>query len=206
METTDVDKSSKGATSGKNSIRMKIQVGEKEKAIVIRAHNARIDQGWEAVLKEVKANIEQLPLSSRVVQYYLDSQSNTAIRRIKRIVRESFKEATSKGTDKQPRVRNETDAAVEEGLNNQMRYAQKRTPAERKQDKMAHFVDSDELESEVETEEAEAENPRRKKAKTLREVTYEAQSAHKEMCQQAMSSMAAMNQVLAKLNSKIDDF
>ena len=43
------------------------------------------------------------------------------------------------------------------------------------------------------------------KKKTLREATLEVQTAHKEMCEQAKSSMAIMNEVMKKLHSKLDE-
>lgn len=41
----------------------------------------------------VKEKIEEVPLSSRVVDYYLERDGATTIRRIQRIVREEIKEA-----------------------------------------------------------------------------------------------------------------
>ena len=51
--------------------RMKIKVGEQEQQIVMVAYNQRCDQGWAAVLKRVQGKIQEVPLSSRVVGYYL---------------------------------------------------------------------------------------------------------------------------------------
>ena len=74
-------------------MRMNIKVGEQKKQIVMVAYNQRCDQGWAAVLKRVQEKIEEVPLSSRVVDYYLERDEATVIHRIKRIVREELKEA-----------------------------------------------------------------------------------------------------------------
>ena len=52
--------------------RLNIIVGENEKDFVMEAYISRIGSGWDAVLQQVKRNIERLPLSSRIVGYYLE--------------------------------------------------------------------------------------------------------------------------------------
>ena len=54
-------------TAGERNERLKIRVTENEKNLVMDAYNANIDQGWDAVLRHVKENVEELPLNSRVV-------------------------------------------------------------------------------------------------------------------------------------------
>lgn len=44
-----------------------------------------------------------------------------------------------------------------------------------------------------------------KKKKIFKDATLEAQTAHKEMCEQAKASMAMMNKVMKKLHDKLDD-
>lgn len=83
-----------------------------------------------------------------------------------------------------------------------MRYAHKRTPLQRKEDKMGHFKDPNEQFSDNDEDETQT-LPARKKS--LREMTADAQEAHQKMCQKAMASMEMMNNVMSKLNRKLDD-
>ena len=164
------------------------------------AYNQRCDQGWAAVLKRVQDKIEEVPLSSRVVGYYRERDEATVIRRIKRIVREEMKQAArmtinneSVSTTRAPNAESGGSLAVRR----QMKYAKKRTPEERREAKLLEFADTD---SDEDVEETQAAPP---KKKTLRDATLEAQTAHKEMCEQAKSSMAIMNEVMKKLHNKL---
>ena len=64
----------------------------------------------------------------------------------------------------------------------QMRYAVRRTPEERRDQKLRFFVDSD-------ADGDAAMEPVPKKHKTIREVTMEAQEAHTKMCGKAMEGL-----------------
>ena len=89
-------------------------------------------------------------------------------------------------------------------IDKQMRYAVKSTPEERKRAKFQSFADSDEENNARDDHESSDEDVRpAPKKKTLREVSYEAQSAHSKMCEQATSSMSLMSKVLNKLEKKI---
>ena len=57
--------------------RLNIIVGDSEKDLVMEAYNSRIGSGWDAVLQQVKQNIERFPLSSRIVGYYLEGGGGT---------------------------------------------------------------------------------------------------------------------------------
>lgn len=69
------------------------------------------------------------------------------------------------------------------------RYSTKMTPEERRRQKLNSFVDSDDSEDDS----SEEQPPKAKKAKTLREVSYDAQISHKSMCESALSSLSLMN-------------
>ena len=43
------------------------------------------------------------------------------------------------------------------------------------------------------------------KKNTLREVTLEAQTAHKEMCRKAMANMGKMQNIMTKFDRKLDE-
>lgn len=187
--------------------RMRITVGDNEKEIVMRAYMSSYDEGWHAVLEEVKETVEHLPLSSRLIDYYNQTESDTCIRRIQRIVAAELKNAASERADQtgQPHQSGEGRSSnttprrttTDDIIENQMRYASRKTPEQRKRARMEQFVDSADTDDELE------QPPRRKK--TLKEVTEETQEAHKAMCQQATESMGLMTRVLLKLEKKLDE-
>ena len=143
-----------------------------------------------------------MPLSSRVVGYYLERDEATVIRRIKRIIREEMKEAARMTINNESVNRTRAPNAESGSLTfrRQLKYAKRRTPEERREAKLLeHIADTN---SDEDVEETQAAPP---KKKTLRDATLEAQTAHKEMCEQAKSSMAIMNEVLKKLHNKLDE-
>lgn len=79
---------------------------------------------------------------------------------------------------------------------NQLRYARKRTPEERRQAKMSQFVESSENEDEDDV------RPSKKPKKTMREAALEAQNAHTEMCKKSTVGIALMEGILTKLKKK----
>ena len=90
-----------------------------------------------------------MPLSSRVVGYYLEGELKTITRRVKRIVREALKEAasgtsTSNCVQTNPNAASGASGAARSVIDRQTRYAKKRTPEERRQDRMAEFEETSE--------------------------------------------------------------
>ena len=96
-------------------------------------------------------------------------------------------------------------SSAEEFLRRQMQYARKRTPEKRREEKMGHFQCSSDESGESEAGQLAPRAAPPAKKKTLREVTVDAQEAHKEMCNQAVASLARMNDLIAKLDRKLDD-
>ena len=189
-----IDVIAEGPTEEARS-RMKIKVGECERELILNVYLHCGNKGWNAVLRKVREDIKQEPLNARLVDYYLEATDTTVIKRMQRIVREEIKgQAVST---------NSTSNAASQVIQNQMRYARKRTPEERRQQKMAEFVSSDEEEDGL----GDVGNvlPPKKKAKTVREASLEAQTAHTEMCKKANSGIALMERVLQKLETKIDE-
>ena len=90
--------------------RLKIKVGEQERAIVLETYERNIDKGWDAVVQQIKGNIEKMPLSFPVMGYYLEGEPKTITRRVSRIVREALKEAAS-GTSTSNCVQTNPNAA-----------------------------------------------------------------------------------------------
>ena len=186
--------------------RLKIKVGEQERAIVLETYERNIDKGWDAVVQQIKVNIEKMPLSFRVMGYYLEGEPKTITKRVRRIVREALKEAasgtsTSNCVQTNPNAASGTSGAARSVIDRQTRYAKKRTPEERRQDRMAEFVKSSESE-----EGGEEAGPPAKKKTTLRDARMEAQTAHKSMCQETMASMQLINNVMKQMSRKIDEF
>ena len=191
--------------------KMCVRVGENEIRIVMEAYLYSGNNGWNAVLRSVREKAEQLPLSSKVIDFYLDEkESSYFIRRMQRIVRE---ETTTAAKDSRRSASTSTgpptifieDESTARGMaakvvDRQMRYAKKRTPVERRQEKLNHFVASSSEEAE-----AEAETPPKKKAKTIREATMEAQTTHTKMCTKALEGIRKMSSILDKLERKLDD-
>ena len=156
-------------------------------------NDSRIGSGWDAVLQQVKQNIERLPLYSTIVGYYLEGERNITIKRLKRIVRERMKEEASAATSSKD---DDATRPSKFALDRQIVYARKRTPEQRRRDQLDQFRN--------ESEEEEEEELRYKSPKTLREATLEAQTAHKEMCTEAMANMAKMQNIMTKLDRKLD--
>ena len=80
----------------------------------------------------------------------------------------------------------------------QMRYAVRRTPEERRDQKLKFFEDSDD-------DGDAAMEPVPKKHKTIREVTMEAQEAHTKMCGKAVEGLEKMSRILDKLDRKLNE-
>ena len=148
--------------AGRGRERMNIKVGEQEKQVAMVAYNQHCDQRWAAVLKRVQEKIEEVPLSSRVVDYYLERDEAIVIRRIKRIVREEMKEAARMTINNEsvntPRAPN-AESGGSLTVRRQMKYAKKRTPEERREAKLLEFADID---SDEDVEETQAAPPKRK--------------------------------------------
>ncbi|KXJ06860.1 hypothetical protein AC249_AIPGENE6848 [Exaiptasia diaphana] len=199
----------------------RFRVGEKEKEMIMNSH-LRNGEKWTSVLEDVKSRVEHIPMvNASLVQFYVQEDSYKVLRRIKRIVREESKmqallyQKTQQNQHHGQRVHstltlqncqdgqqqkqtNSNEPQKGAMVNKKMRYAFKNTPEERRKQKLKSFQDSDESESD-------AEQPAIKKKKTLREVSYEAQISHKQMCESASSSLSLMNDVLKKLDKKIDE-
>ena len=120
--------------AGRGRERMNIKVGEQEKQVVMVAYNQRCDQRWAVVLKRVQEKIEEVPLSSRVVDYYLERDEAIVIRRIKRIVREEMKEAARMTTNNEsvntPRAPN-TESGGSLAVRRQMKICQEAPVSQR---------------------------------------------------------------------------
>jgi hypothetical protein len=152
------------------------------------------------VLKKVQEAIEQEPLNSRVVDYYLETAEATSDKRIQRIVREQLKAASLRSTTASTSTTTTTSSAASKVIQNQLRYARKRTPEERRQAKMSEFAEISEDADEDDV------MPSKKSRKTTREATLEAQNAHTEMCKKATAGITLMElRILNKLDRKIDD-
>ena len=110
--------------------RLKIKVGEQERAIVLEAYERNVNKGWDAVVQQIKVNIEKMPLSSRVVGYYLEGEPKTIMRRVRRIVREALEEAasgtsTSNCVQTNPNAASGASGAARSVTDRQTRYAKK---------------------------------------------------------------------------------
>lgn len=219
------------SSSSKGAKGMKIRVCEIETEVIMDAYMHSMEQGWTAVLSRVKARIQTSAVNPSLANYYMKEQDKKVVRRMKRIVTEELKKqavlyqktASQKRCPEkefQHRVEetsnadfNATSVTVNEEsvdaqttssllIDKQMRYATKSTPEQRKKDKFSAFVDSDDDKRDDDDDDDVC--PPKKK-KTLREVSYEAQSAHSKMCAEATSSLNLMSKVLNKLEKKLDD-
>lgn len=83
----------------------------------------------------------------------------------------------------------------------QLRYAKRKTPEERKKDKLATFNDI----SGSDDDYTSTQQPVRKKKMSAKESALEAQTAHTKMCAQASTTLNLMTGILQKLDKKIDD-
>ena len=94
---------------------------------------------------------------------------------------------------------NDSDGVAGDIARVQMTYAKKQTPEKRKKDKFKHFYDSD-----LSSDEDKSKKTKKKKT-NLREASYNAQTAHSTMCEQAQKTMGLMSNILMKLDKKLDD-
>jgi hypothetical protein len=162
------DKEPQPGNVNRKNKRLNIIVGESEKDLVMEAYNSRIGSGWDAVLQQVKQNIERLPLSSRIVDYYLEGERNNTIKRLKCIVRERMKEEANAATSSKD---DDATRPSKIALDRQIVYVRKRTPEQRRRDKLDQFRDESEKEEELQNKPP--------KKKTVREATLQAQTAPK---------------------------
>lgn len=216
--------------SRKKVERMNIRVGEKEIEVVKDAYLRKCEQDWKSVLRETREKMSEVPINPRLLEFYLEGDEGKILRRIKRIVREELKRQAqiyqkSQEVKQQPSTlaqspKEKSDDAYEDDperdecaqdtkktqkrkngvIERQMRYAQKKTPGQRMDAKFSAFVDSDESEDDND------DVPKPPKKKTLREVSYDAQTSHKAMCEKASTSLDLMNNLMKKFEKKLDDF
>jgi len=167
---------------------------------VLRCYEEKSGESWSNVLQHVQANLDCLPLSSPVVEFYFEQESQTAINRIRRIVSSQLKAATDSAGDS-------VAGPMSEIISSKMRYAKKMMPEERWEAKLSHLSD-DSSESSLEEQSDEHENqakskkPRNKqkrsKGKGKGKKKGKAEDAHVAMCKKAMSTLDKVNKLLDK--------
>lgn len=171
--------------------RKRVTVGEKEKKFVVECYNFCNGKKWSDVLVYAKSKLLDAGLPDHVVNLYLNCKNDRIITRMKNIVKNFVEES-------------QDSAATTSTHRQQMKYATKQTPSQRKEEVKRRireeFIDSSSSSS---SDEDNITTPAEKKRKT--DCASEANSAHKEMCRQAMETMNNVNKLLEKVSQKIDD-
>lgn len=224
VETVDRPTSTETECASAKKKMQKIKVGEQESSLVMKVYFNVSHKGWQAVLNQVKIKIQTaVPVNSPIVKYYLDGDDTVSIRRLKRIVSEVQKKqaeiykSTNKHSSKEPAKESSVSVSksdleeesaqsssvgiVETFTGKQLRYAKRKSPEERKQDKLAAFS----FDSSGSDDDASSTQPSARKKKSAKESALEAQTAHTKMCEQASSTLTLMTGILQKLDNKLDD-
>lgn len=164
--------------------RKNVNGSEREDQLVSDCYHKVCSKGWSAVVDEARKLVLEYGLPPRVVKIYTESTESKLTTRMKNIMR---------------RITPSTKAGKAHNVDEKMRYAVKRTPAQRKLDsKLQMFVDSS-----SDGEHDEEQEPRKKK-KTATEVAREAQEAHTSMCNKAMGALDRVTNLLTKVEAHID--
>lgn len=164
--------------------------------MVRRCYEEKSGQSWENVLQHVQKNLDYLPLSSPVVDFYLEQDSQQAVNRYGRIVRSQLKAAAESSMP--------VSGPMSDVLSSKMRYAKKITPEDQWEAKLSHLSNirgessldeqSDEKEKKAKSESSKDKRKRRSKGKGKRK----AEDAHVSMCNKAMFTLDKVNKLLDK--------
>jgi len=155
------------------------------------------------VLLYSKERIVEAALPDHVVQLYLDGKETRLIVRMKNIIKQALCSSQSSSVSSVSKPIHADTGSSAVLVHNQMKYAQKKTPTQRKQEavqsKIRHsFVSlSSESESDSEVEE-------KGKRKRKSDHAKEAQQMHKKMCERAMETMDKVADLLNKVDKQID--
>lgn len=170
--------------------RVRANASEREDQLVSDSYNMVCGKDWSAVVEIARKRVLEYGLPPRVIKIYTESDASKLITRMKNIMRRMAppsSSAKSTSTTVLSKAKNDSD---------KMRYAVKRTPAQRKlESKLVNFVVSSSADEEEE---------KQKKKKTATEVAKEAQEAHTTMCKKAMETLDKVSNLLTKVECQID--
>ena len=174
-------------------------VGEKEREFVLKCYSECGHNSWQDILKCRKEKILEGQLPLHVVQLYLEAQEPRLITRLKNIAKATLKELAPQTSSKQIEV-------------DFTRYAQKKTPNERRKAATTtaiakklneEFVcsDTDPSSSDSDAEGCSSSTTSRKRKA---DFAVEAHKAHKTMCKKAVETMSKVNDMLTKVDKLLD--
>ena len=170
--------------------RVRANASEKEEQLVSDSYNMVNGKDWGAVVKMARERVLEYGLPPRVIKIYTENEEKKLITRMKNIMRR-IRPSSSSSPSTSTTVSSKTH-------NDKMRYAVKRTPAQRKlESKLAAFIASS-------SEDSDEEEEKQKKTKTVTEVAKEAQEAHTTMCKKAMETLDKVGNLLTKVECQID--
>ncbi|KXJ29440.1 hypothetical protein AC249_AIPGENE27043 [Exaiptasia diaphana] len=170
------------------TVRVRAASSEREGKLVSESFNLVCDKDWSAVADMARKRVLDYGLPPRVIKIYMESDDNKLITRMKNVLRKTTPSSSSTSSTT---TTTKTD--------DKMRYAVKRTPAQRKLESKlnATFIASSSSSDEEQEE-------KKKKKKTATEVAREAQEAHTTMCRKAMETLEKVGSLLTKVESQID--
>ena len=143
-------------------------------------------------MKFARERVVDADLPPHATNLYLDQSSERLQTRMSRIVKEALQQPSTA-----PPVASTSQAADPPLLiANQMRYAKKQTPENRKRDAVKRKL-HDEFAYDSSSDEDEDMTGKRKG----KSVAEEAQEAHKKMCEKAMKTMDSVNVLMANVNN-----
>lgn len=181
------------STLGPPVLNKRGNVGDKERDLILQCYNQNTGKKRSDILALCKAKIVDAGVSQLVVQIYLESPDSRVTTRIKNIVKQAIQSASclseSKGIDE-----------VSIAVNQQMKYAEKRSPTQRKNDAVR-----DKLRKEFNSDsESDSDTTKKPAKKRKLDKNKEAQEAHTKMCEKAMETMDRVNCVLDKVEKNLD--
>lgn len=177
--------------------RKRVTVGEIEKTFIVDAYNRCHGKDWREVLVFVRQIVVDANLPHHVVDLYLTQPDERLTNRMRRIVNEALRSSTGQASSS--KVESTSQAETLSLLENKMQYAKKMSPTQRKKEAVKRKINSQFVDDSSSADEDRSTESQRKKGKT---TAQQAQEAHKQMCEKAVTTMENVNQLL----SKVDDY
>lgn len=168
-------------------------MGEKERVFILQCYNRCNGKEWKDVLIFCKARIADAGLPEHVVQLYLDCTESRVITRMQNVIRRALKTSPSPMNSK---------AIAESSIaqQNLMKYAEKKTPGQRKEDAIRNKLRDDFVGPSSDNDSGTEPSSKKKRKLDQAGATH---MAHQKMCEKAMETMDKVNCLLEKVDKDL---
>lgn len=173
--------------------RQRVSIGEKEKNFIAGAYNKSSGKEWKDVLRYVRERIVDQGLPHHVVNLYLTQNDERLTSRMRRIIQETLRQATSSSCTSESTSQDASAPLI----NNTMKYAKKQTPEERKREALKRKLDAEFIDGSHSSHSSDEDKPSGSKKKT---TVQDAHAAHTKMCEKALKTMDNVNDLLSKVD------